>query len=127
MVMYPLPHEVIIPVYGGRSMSNNANLKRKKIKATKQFRQLMEQHFKEADSAAKDENQKVAWCTSVGPAELLTAFGFKLYFPENHAASRHDGHRRSRDRLHRQIGDKILRLRPPPYLLYVGARHAGAA
>jgi benzoyl-CoA reductase/2-hydroxyglutaryl-CoA dehydratase subunit BcrC/BadD/HgdB len=46
----------------------------------------MEEHFREADSAAKDPDQKVAWCTSVGPAELLTAFGFKLYFPENHGA-----------------------------------------
>ena len=67
-------------------MSNNTKPARKKIKATDQFKAIMEQHFREADSAAKDENQKVAWCTSVGPAELLTAFGFKLYFPENHAA-----------------------------------------
>lgn len=29
---------------------------------------------------------KVAWCTSVGPAELLRSFGFKVYFPENHGA-----------------------------------------
>lgn len=28
----------------------------------------------------------VAWCTSVGPAELLRAFGFEVYFPENQAA-----------------------------------------
>jgi benzoyl-CoA reductase/2-hydroxyglutaryl-CoA dehydratase subunit BcrC/BadD/HgdB len=46
----------------------------------------MEEHFREADTAAKDPNQKVAWCTSVGPAELLTSFGFTLYFPENHGA-----------------------------------------
>lgn len=29
---------------------------------------------------------KVAWCTSVGPAELLRSFGFEVYFPENHGA-----------------------------------------
>ncbi len=28
----------------------------------------------------------VAWCTSVGPAELLRSFGFEVYFPENHGA-----------------------------------------
>lgn len=28
----------------------------------------------------------VAWCTSVGPAELLRSFGFQVYFPENHGA-----------------------------------------
>jgi len=29
---------------------------------------------------------KTAWCTSVGPAELLRSFGFEVYFPENHGA-----------------------------------------
>jgi benzoyl-CoA reductase/2-hydroxyglutaryl-CoA dehydratase subunit BcrC/BadD/HgdB len=29
---------------------------------------------------------KVAWCTSVGPVELLRSFGFEVYFPENHGA-----------------------------------------
>jgi len=28
----------------------------------------------------------VAWCTSAGPAEILRALGFHVYFPENHAA-----------------------------------------
>jgi benzoyl-CoA reductase/2-hydroxyglutaryl-CoA dehydratase subunit BcrC/BadD/HgdB len=30
--------------------------------------------------------KKIAWCTSTGPAELLRAFGFEVYFPENHGA-----------------------------------------
>lgn len=67
-------------------MSLEKKSTRKKIKATSHFKRIMEEHFREADSAASDPNQKVAWCTSVGPAELLTAFGFKLYFPENHGA-----------------------------------------
>lgn len=28
----------------------------------------------------------VAWCSSAGPAEILRALGFNVYFPENHAA-----------------------------------------
>ncbi|MHC4446625.1 MAG: 2-hydroxyacyl-CoA dehydratase subunit D, partial [Planctomycetota bacterium] len=28
----------------------------------------------------------VAWCTAVGPCEILTAFGFNVHFPENHGA-----------------------------------------
>jgi benzoyl-CoA reductase/2-hydroxyglutaryl-CoA dehydratase subunit BcrC/BadD/HgdB len=28
----------------------------------------------------------VAWCTSAGPAEILRALGFNIYFPENHGA-----------------------------------------
>ncbi|MEE9151112.1 MAG: 2-hydroxyacyl-CoA dehydratase, partial [Thermoplasmata archaeon] len=67
-------------------MSINEETTRKKIKTTKLFRKIMAEHFYEADSASKDPKEKVAWCTSVGPAELLIAFGFKLYFPENHAA-----------------------------------------
>ena len=32
------------------------------------------------------QSPKIAWCTSVGPAELLRSFGFEVYFPENHGA-----------------------------------------
>jgi len=32
------------------------------------------------------QGKKTAWCTSVGPAELLRALGFNVYFPENHGA-----------------------------------------
>ncbi len=32
------------------------------------------------------EGKKTAWCTSVGPAELLWALGFNVYFPKNHGA-----------------------------------------
>ncbi len=28
----------------------------------------------------------IAWCTSVGPVEILRALGFEVYFPENHGA-----------------------------------------
>ena len=35
---------------------------------------IMEQHFRELDEAAKTKSQKIAWCTSVGPAELLRAW-----------------------------------------------------
>ncbi len=47
---------------------------------------IMEQHFRELDEAAKTKSHKIAWCTSVGPAELLRAAGFLVFFPENHGA-----------------------------------------
>ncbi len=34
----------------------------------------------------QDLSSPVAWCTSAGPAEILRALGFKVYFPENHGA-----------------------------------------
>lgn len=58
----------------------------KKINASKQMKEIMEAHFRELDAAAKTKSHKVAWCTSVGPAELLKAMGFQVFFPENHGA-----------------------------------------
>ena len=58
----------------------------KRIAAARTMRKLMAAHFYELDRAAKEGKPKVAWCTSVGPAELLRALGFLVYFPENHGA-----------------------------------------
>lgn len=58
----------------------------KKIQATGQMRKIMADYFYELDAAARDDLQKVAWCTSVGPAELLLSLGFHVYYPENHGA-----------------------------------------
>lgn len=53
-----------------------------KIDATDILRKLMREYFLSLESG----NKKIAWCTSVGPAELLRSFGFEVYFPENHGA-----------------------------------------
>ncbi|MFH1749227.1 MAG: 2-hydroxyacyl-CoA dehydratase family protein [Planctomycetota bacterium] len=58
----------------------------KKIAAVKIMRKLMADHFYELDRAVRESHPKIAWCTSVGPAELLRAMGFLVYFPENHGA-----------------------------------------
>jgi len=57
----------------------------KDFEATSKMKALMGQYFTElmGESAA---TKKTAWCTSVGPAELLRALDFNVYFPENHAA-----------------------------------------
>lgn len=59
---------------------------RKKIEATAQMMQIMADYFYDLNDAAASPHRKVAWCTSVGPAELLRAMGFAVHFPENHAA-----------------------------------------
>ena len=58
----------------------------RKIEAASRMKKLMADHFRSVDQAAESLDQRVAWCTSVGPAELLHALGFEVYFPENHAA-----------------------------------------
>ena len=67
-------------------MSQDEKIKRKKIEATKQCKKLMADHFLEMDEAVKTGSRKIAWCTSVGPAEILRGMGFLVYFPENHGA-----------------------------------------
>jgi len=67
-------------------MTDKDKIKRIKIEATSKLNQIMADYFYELDSAAKTDEQKVAWCTSVGPAEILRAMGFLVFFPENHGA-----------------------------------------
>jgi len=52
-----------------------------KIKTAKLLKEVMTNHFLSFKTA-----KKIAWCTSVGPAELLRSFGFEVFFPENHGA-----------------------------------------
>ena len=59
---------------------------RKKIQATGQMMKIMSDYFYDLNDAGQSATRKVAWCTSVGPAELLRAMGFAVHFPENHAA-----------------------------------------
>jgi benzoyl-CoA reductase/2-hydroxyglutaryl-CoA dehydratase subunit BcrC/BadD/HgdB len=59
---------------------------RKPILASKAMKGIMADYFHEIDEASNNPNELVAWCTSVGPAELLLSFGFKVYYPENHGA-----------------------------------------
>jgi benzoyl-CoA reductase/2-hydroxyglutaryl-CoA dehydratase subunit BcrC/BadD/HgdB len=57
----------------------------KDFAANKKMRGVMGQYFTELMGPEASGN-KIAWCTSVGPAELLRALGFDVYFPENHGA-----------------------------------------
>jgi benzoyl-CoA reductase/2-hydroxyglutaryl-CoA dehydratase subunit BcrC/BadD/HgdB len=58
----------------------------KKIAAADTMKKVMANHFYQLNDAMKAGSPKIAWCTSVGPAELLRAMGFLVYFPENHGA-----------------------------------------
>jgi benzoyl-CoA reductase/2-hydroxyglutaryl-CoA dehydratase subunit BcrC/BadD/HgdB len=67
-------------------MSEEKKIAIKKIQATGHMRKIMADYFYELDRAAKEGSPKIAWCTSVGPAELLLSLGFLVYYPENHGA-----------------------------------------
>jgi len=63
-------------------MSEEKKTTRRQIEAAKTLKKLMADYFYEMDDAAKTGSQKIAWCTSVGPAELLRGMGFLVYYPE---------------------------------------------
>ena len=50
------------------------------------IKDVMKKHFLDLDEASRNPKKKIAWCTSVGPAEILRAMDFEVYFPENHGA-----------------------------------------
>ncbi|MGD8368789.1 MAG: 2-hydroxyacyl-CoA dehydratase family protein [Desulfobacterales bacterium] len=58
----------------------------KKLNAAKTIGKFMADYYYGLDHAAKTGEKKVAWCTSVGPAEILRAMDFDVYFPETHSA-----------------------------------------
>jgi benzoyl-CoA reductase/2-hydroxyglutaryl-CoA dehydratase subunit BcrC/BadD/HgdB len=58
---------------------------RKDFQSGKQNKAVTFNYFRELAEGPK-EGKKTAWCTSVGPAELLRALGFNVFFPENHGA-----------------------------------------
>jgi benzoyl-CoA reductase/2-hydroxyglutaryl-CoA dehydratase subunit BcrC/BadD/HgdB len=67
-------------------MVEKKKVARKKIMASNDMKQYMADHYYELDHAATTGEQKVAWCSSVGPAEILRALGFLVFFPETHSA-----------------------------------------
>jgi benzoyl-CoA reductase/2-hydroxyglutaryl-CoA dehydratase subunit BcrC/BadD/HgdB len=67
-------------------MNDEKKPARKQFAAGKTLKKIMADHFYELDEASRSGSRKIAWCTSVGPAELLRGMGFLVYFPENHGA-----------------------------------------
>jgi benzoyl-CoA reductase/2-hydroxyglutaryl-CoA dehydratase subunit BcrC/BadD/HgdB len=59
---------------------------KKKIQAAEGMKTFMAEYYLELDRASRTGEKKIAWCTSVGPAEILRAMGFLVYFPETHSA-----------------------------------------
>jgi benzoyl-CoA reductase/2-hydroxyglutaryl-CoA dehydratase subunit BcrC/BadD/HgdB len=67
-------------------MAEERKIVRKKLQAGDLMNRIMADYFYDLNEAAVTGVRKVAWCTSVGPAELLRAMGFAVHFPENHGA-----------------------------------------
>ena len=59
---------------------------RNKIKSAVAVSQFMADYYYELNAASESGTPQIAWCTSVGPAEILRAMGYLVYFPETHSA-----------------------------------------
>jgi benzoyl-CoA reductase/2-hydroxyglutaryl-CoA dehydratase subunit BcrC/BadD/HgdB len=70
----------------GRIMAEEKKSTRKKIRAANDMKKFMADYYLELDHASRTGEKKIAWCSSVGPAEMLRAMGFLVYFPETHSA-----------------------------------------
>ncbi|MHA2225008.1 MAG: 2-hydroxyacyl-CoA dehydratase subunit D [Candidatus Hodarchaeales archaeon] len=60
--------------------------KRIPIQSGKELKTIATTYYQDLERIAQDPEKKIAWCSSVGPAELLIAMDFKVYYPENHSA-----------------------------------------
>jgi benzoyl-CoA reductase/2-hydroxyglutaryl-CoA dehydratase subunit BcrC/BadD/HgdB len=67
-------------------MADQAKKTRKKFKTAGVMRQFMSDYYLGLDHASRTGDSKIAWCTSVGPAEILRGMGFLVYYPETHSA-----------------------------------------
>jgi len=56
------------------------------LRSAARLKDVMAAHFVGVGKAAREKSAPVAWCTSVGPVELLRALGYEVFFPENHGA-----------------------------------------
>ena len=57
-------------------MTDEKKIKLKRLESAKVLGKFMADYYYELDAAAKTGEKKIAWCTSVGPAEILRAMGF---------------------------------------------------
>ena len=67
-------------------MTEDKKIMRKKLKSAAAVSKFMADYYYELNAASESGSPKIAWCTSVGPAEILRAMGYLVYFPETHSA-----------------------------------------
>ncbi|MGD2011586.1 MAG: 2-hydroxyacyl-CoA dehydratase family protein [Desulfobacterales bacterium] len=58
----------------------------KRLASAATIGKFMKDYYIELDEASTSGDPKIAWCTSVGPAEILRALDYLVYFPETHSA-----------------------------------------
>jgi len=68
-------------------MAEEKKVEVRRLEAGRTQRKFMADYYLELDHASKTGESKIAWCSSVGPAEILRGMGFLVYFPETLSAA----------------------------------------
>lgn len=56
------------------------------LRTAPKLKELLHDYYQDVQAASDDPDRAVAYCTGMGPVEILRAMGLTPYFPENHAA-----------------------------------------
>ena len=56
------------------------------LKTAPRLKEILRTYHTELQEADRNPSQQIAWCSSLGPVEILRALGLVPFFPENHAA-----------------------------------------
>jgi len=73
--------------YRRRAVAEEKKVVLRRLEAGRTQGKFMADYYVELDQASKSGEKKIAWCSSVGPAELLRGMGFLVYFPETLSAA----------------------------------------
>ncbi len=56
------------------------------LESAPRLKEIVHGYFQDLARADRDPDRHVAWCSGLGPVEIVRAMGYTPYFPENHAA-----------------------------------------
>jgi len=70
----------------GRSRFGGMPTGRIPLESAPKLKEIIDAYFRDLADADRDPSRHVAWCSALGPVEIVRAMGYTPYFPENHAA-----------------------------------------
>lgn len=56
------------------------------LECAPKLKEIIRSYYVDLARAGQDPSRRVAWCSALGPVEVVRALGYTPYFPENHAA-----------------------------------------
>lgn len=70
----------------GRSRFGGMPSGRVPLESAPRLKEIIHGYYSDLAEAGCDPSRHVAWCSVLGPVEIVRALGYTPYFPENHAA-----------------------------------------